>query len=205
MNESIVGKGVQKINQIAESVAGAEYWKKVAPGMKQLTLEAGERIVNKSANLYDANMITKASNFIASAFHGVQGKPTTGSEVDKYAKEIASKIKSADDIDKIFKENESIFGGKDWKPVAQRIKDSLNSSGTIRTPEQAFKEAKILERVTTIPQAYFTNPDKDIRKARITTTVVGYAGLAVGGRYLSGGTLTRDSYGRNDIAGVPFV
>ena len=55
------------------------------------------------------------------------------------------------------------------------------------------------------PVAYFSNPDKHIRHTRINTAIGTYAGVAVGGRYLSGGTLTRDKYGRKDIAGIPFL
>lgn len=202
MNESIVQKGINGINQLAETIAGSEYWKKVVPGMKQLQQEAGARILSRDSSVFDAGKISEASNMIATALHNAQGKPINGDEFEKYAKEIASKIKSVDDVDKIFKENESILGGRDWKPLAKKIKDSFANK---RTSEQAFKEAKILEKITTIPQAYFTNPDDDIRKARIGTAVAGYATASVGGRYLSGGTLTRDSYGRDDIAGIPFV
>ena len=55
------------------------------------------------------------------------------------------------------------------------------------------------------PQAYFKNPDKKVRNTRIGTAVGAYAALSVGGRYLQGGTLTTDQYGRKDIAGIPFL
>lgn len=57
-------------------------------------------------------------------------------------------------------------------------------------------------------KTYYSNPDKTIRNTRIAATAgaVGTASaLAVGGRYLSGGTLTRDQYGQKDIAGIPFI
>lgn len=56
-----------------------------------------------------------------------------------------------------------------------------------------------------VPRAYYGNPDKKIRNTRIAATAGAYVGAAVGGRYLSGGTLTTDSYGRKDIAGIPFI
>ena len=68
-----------------------------------------------------------------------------------------------------------------------------------------IKDASILQKPTTYAQAYFSNPDKTVKTQRIATAIGAYAGLTVGGRYLSGGTLTTDSYGRKDIAGVPFL
>ena len=61
------------------------------------------------------------------------------------------------------------------------------------------------------PKAYFNpvdasgNINKSARKARIATAAGAYVGINVGGRYLQGGTLTRDDYGQRDIAGIPFV
>ena len=66
-------------------------------------------------------------------------------------------------------------------------------------------ELGLYDKITKYPQAYFSNPDKKVRNTRIGTTVGAYAALSVGGRYLQGGTLTTDQYGRKDIAGIPFL
>lgn len=207
MNESLLRKGVNGINQLAESIAGSEYWHKVAPGMKQITLEAGERIAKAGVvSTYNETNRDMAARLTARALRGAQGLSTTGEEFDKYAGELLKKIGSPEDIDKIFRENEHLFGGRDWTTAANKAKSELGAKiETIKTPEQAYKEASILTKLVETPKAYFTNPDKDIRNTRIKTAVAGYAAASVGGRYLSGGTLTRDSYGRNDIAGVPFI
>ena len=63
----------------------------------------------------------------------------------------------------------------------------------------------IPDKIMKYPQAYFKNPDKKIRNTRIGTAVGTYAALSVGRRYLQGGTLTTDQYGRKDIAGIPFL
>ena len=63
----------------------------------------------------------------------------------------------------------------------------------------------LYDKITKYPQAYFKNPDKKVRNARIGTAVGAYAALSIGGRYLQGGTLTTDQYGRKDIAGIPFL
>ena len=39
----------------------------------------------------------------------------------------------------------------------------------------------------------------------IKVLAVSLVALSVGGRYLQGGTLTTDQYGRKDIAGIPFL
>ena len=54
-------------------------------------------------------------------------------------------------------------------------------------------------------KTYFNNPDPKIRQQRIAAVAGTYGAVAIGGRYLSGGTVTRDNYGRKDIAGVPFI
>lgn len=66
-------------------------------------------------------------------------------------------------------------------------------------------ELGLYDKITKYPQAYFKNPDKKVRNTRIGTVVGAYAALSVGGRYLQGGTLTTDQYGRKDIAGIPFL
>lgn len=61
------------------------------------------------------------------------------------------------------------------------------------------------KKLAMYPKAYYTNPDKKIRNTRIAATAGVVGTVAVGGRYLSGGTLTRDQYGQQDIAGIPFI
>ena len=107
-NESLIKKGIGGINQIAESIAGSEYWHKVAPGMKQLTLEAGERIAKADGavkSVFDEDKLKDAARLIAKTFRGVQGQSTTGDDLEKYAQEIAEKIKSGISIDTLFKDN----------------------------------------------------------------------------------------------------
>lgn len=52
---------------------------------------------------------------------------------------------------------------------------------------------------------YFTNGTKGQLAARYGMVGAGYAGAAVGSRYLAGGSATRDKYGNKDIAGLPFI
>lgn len=198
-------KGVQTVNQWAESIAGSSYWQKIAPGMKQLQQEVGEKIMKNASGISD-DSIQSASNAIAEMFLTLQDKPRGQTEIEQLSKTFAQKISknSAEaDIEKIFKENIGIFQGKDYTNALNGAKARLQRT-VYDSPEQAYNTLWI-EKLKEIPKAYFTNPNKDIRNARIQAAVGGYAALAVGGRYLSGGTLTKDSYGRGDIAGIPFI
>lgn len=207
VGKDIISKVSKGAGQIAEELAGSSYWAKVAPGMKQLQKEAGERIATssgKSTKIYEQNLLDRVSEKIAYMMSGIQGTPREGAEYEALLKELSEKIKSPEDIDAVLKNK--IFEGKDMTAFSQKMKDILGKpiSAPV-SPENAYKNASILSKMTEIPKAYFTNPDKDIRNTRIATAVGGYAAASIGGRYLTGGTLTKDSYGRNDIAGVPFI
>ena len=61
------------------------------------------------------------------------------------------------------------------------------------------------KKMIVYPKTYYSNPDKTIKNTRIAATAGAVGAIAVGGRYLSGGTLTTDRYGQKDIAGIPFI
>lgn len=122
-------------------------------------------------------------------------------QIDK----LLSKV-THDNIDDTFKKIHNIAGND---------KEKLGYVGSIRrgVDEQAatisrndFKDTTLegVNKYFNMPRAYFDVTDDSIKKARIATAVGGYAAVSVGGRYLSGGTLTRDNYWQKDIAGVPF-
>ena len=104
---------------------------------------------------------------------------------------------------------------KSFEADIDKLELDENTSNTLKrvTKNIIEKEQKnvdvesmsIPDKIMKYPQAYFKNPDKEIRNTRIGTTVGAYTALSVGGRYLQGGTLTTDQYGRKDIAGIPFL
>lgn len=47
--------------------------------------------------------------------------------------------------------------------------------------------------------------DSEYGSTRLKATLAGAAGVAVGGRLLSGGSLTTNARGEHDIAGIPFI
>ena len=71
--------------------------------------------------------------------------------------------------------------------------------------EKAINSISKNKKMIVYPKTYYSNPDKTIKNTRIAATVGTASALAVGGRYLSGGTLTTDRYGQKDIAGIPFI
>lgn len=205
MNESLIKKGVNGIGQLVESIAGSEYWNKVAPGMKQLQQEVGERIAkNKGAGL-TKDSVEYTAHLMAETFYNFQNK--AGQDYSALEKELIGKIKNESSIDAIFKEYGDIFEGFDEDFINKLklgMKSNLDTSAGY-TPEEAYKTATTFQKLIETPKTYFTHPDKSTRNARILTAAGGYAAASVGARYLTGGTLTRDSYGRNDIAGIPFI
>lgn len=52
---------------------------------------------------------------------------------------------------------------------------------------------------------YFGDPVGGMGRTRAITTAGAYAGVSVGGRVVSGGSITRNSDGERDIAGIPFI
>ena len=83
----------------------------------------------------------------------------------------------------------------------QRILKKSNISVHVEKP--TLKQG--LHHPLLYAKTYFNNPDPKIKQQRITAVAGTYGTLAVGGRLLSGGTITEDNYGRRDIAGIPFI
>lgn len=52
---------------------------------------------------------------------------------------------------------------------------------------------------------YYTNGSNRELATKAAATAGVYAAGAIGGRYLSGGTLTTNNQGESDIAGIPFI
>lgn len=198
-----INSGVKKINEIAEGLAGSAYWQKVMPGFKQLQQEVGESVMRAGKVGNEMSNASSISRAMAQMFMSLQGKTVTEEEVKALSNKISSKLHNEADIEKLFKENAHLFGDKDYSAQLNAVKN--RAKYTNATPMGSYKNLSTLQKIKEVPKAYFTNPDKNIRNTRIKTAVGAYAGAAIGSRYLSGGSLTKDAYGRNDIAGIPFI
>ena len=80
-----------------------------------------------------------------------------------------------------------------------KMSDSLGESISNAQAGFVMQDQNMLEKTLT----YFSNSEYGGK--RVAATAAAGVGLAVGGRLMSGGTLTRDADGRRDLAGVPFI
>ena len=196
MNTVVIGNTIQ---DIASSVANSKWAKSLVPTIEELN----ETIANNSklsSSLHTENIQQSLANMF-------QGINISEEEAIKMAQTVNAKNyqKAIDDLSKSIAANTD----KPVDRVIERAKTVVERELSKKVDidlEGIGGPAKVLEnKIKKYPKAYFMNPDKDVRKARIGTAVGGYAAVSIGGRYLQGGTLTTDEYGRKDIAGIPFL
>lgn len=196
MNKKAAG---ETLNDIVSSITESKWGKAVIPTIDELNqtmvknVTSNQKYLDSQAALGGAIALQK--------FGGL-----SESEAKTIAKNISSKNidESIETLrDKI---TEAVSEDKNVDNIITAMKKRANSSVNAK-PElsNVLEGMNRFEKYAHYPKAYFTNPDKTVQKYRIGTAIGTYAGLAIGGRYLSGGTLTTDSYGRKDIAGIPFL
>lgn len=221
MANQTIAKGVQTINELAENIAGSDYWRKIAPGFKQLQSEVMGRVGaslqkdTAAINASDLNehLKNKASQTITNLLtrNGMEAEAAsrlsldltrniTSSTYEAEAGAIASKLSG-----KIGNISTDDFSSRLKNLLGKEIGSDAFKQQVPQNAEEVFKNFSMPKKGMEYAKAYFSNSDKDVHNARVQTAVGAYAALTVGGRYLSGGTLTRDQYGRNDIAGIPFI
>lgn len=192
MNTKALNSVGAKIQDVASSVANSKWGQTVIPTMNELnqTIAGNPKLAGSLNN----ENIQKS---LATMF---QGANIPEEEALRMAKTV--KAKNYEQAIDALSDDISKYTDKPVEKVVERAKAVTEKAikkgvdpDTISTPDKILK----------YPGAYFMNPDKKIRNTRIATAAATYAGVAVGGRYLSGGTLTTDNYGRKDIAGVPFL
>lgn len=188
MNVKIAGATIE---DIAASVSGSTWWKRIS-GDGRLSAEIADTIAKSDKLGYNIN------NY----FEDLSQNLMTQGNIDKDAAEaIAKKIKPGDidkSVEKIAKSQN--MDEKSIELMKRIAKDTNPEKYKIHA-----KDMSLLQAASEYPRAYFGIADEATRKTRIKTAVAGYAGAAVGGRVLSGGSLTKDEYGRGDIAGIPFI
>lgn len=196
MNKKVVG---ETLNDMVSSITESKWAKSIIPTVDEL-------------NQTMVNNVSSSKRYLDSqaAIGGAHALQNFGGLSEDKAKAIAKNISSKDidaSIDAMRdKIAEAIPEDKDINKVMAAMKKKAASSVNAKPDvDNVIEEMKGIEKYAHYPKAYFTNPDKTIQKYRIGTAIGAYAGVAIGGRYLSGGTLTTDSYGRKDIAGIPFL
>lgn len=189
---SDMGKGFQ---DVAKEIAGSEYRRTIYPGGQQLINELHQTIAGNpklSGGLLDEKIQNKTKETLQALDMSNANELVGKIHASSYEKDIEG---LADAVSKHSNNADAVIGL--MKDEAKEIMDAgLNPNNL---------NLGILDKATKYPRAYFSNPGKKVRETRIATVAAAYAGATVGGRYLSGGTLTTDSYGRKDITGIPFL
>ena len=192
MNNKALNTVGAKIQDIASSVANSQWAKAITPSMDELnqTIASNAKLAK---SIHTENMRKSLGTML-------QGIDVPEQEAIRMAKSINSK--NYEEAIEALSDDISKYTDKPVDKVIQRAKTVTKQELEKKIDPDTIS---IPEKVLKYPGAYFMGSDKKVRNTRIATAAAAYAGVTVGGRYLSGGTLTRDNYGRKDIAGVPFI
>lgn len=204
---SDIGKSAK---EFAERIAGSEYIKNVFPAKVNFMDEVGNTINNNAkikARLHASEINKQIPGDIEDIAQTLKEMGTDINIDGDKAKEIARVMHGSDYSEKSFEKlNQKLQKEGIDKDMANQIVDSIKENAqNILSEQLTVEDIGTMQKIPTYIQTYLSNPDKKVKTQRIATIAGAYAGATVGGRYLSGGTLTADSYGRKDIAGVPFL
>ena len=187
MNTKAIGT---KVEDIAASIAGVL---KPKAGEMDNSVANLLRDSKKYQNMVAEENLTKSlesshlgANAIQDIVNNMNGK-TVDSAIDSVAEQAEKAL------------------GQSAEPFLARAKQQAGNHLADASTNDILAETTKFEKYKKYPQAYFNSPDKKVNHGRIGAVAGVYTGAAVGARYLSGGTLTTDSYGRKDIVGVPFL
>ena len=202
---NIYQKMKMKATDVAGQMAGSGWTKAVFP--KNLSGELDDTLVHNAKAMAARNALGDrfGKDLEMEGISGVQKLKAT----EAIRKADAGNIEDAyDSLENIFKKNanprkkerfmQNFSGMADEMDISSVKEDIMNEPG-------AFGIKNPFRYHTKRAAAYFQNPDDSIRRTRYATAGAAYAGMAVGGRFLSGGTLTHDEYGKSDLAGIPFI
>ena len=133
----------------------------------------------------------------------LEGQDIEENVIDKTIKAMkgSTSDKAIDSISDLLKE-ETI---RPVDAILKKAKASANKNIEKADADMVLNSVGDFEKYINYPQAYFNSADKKVNQTRIGAAAGAYVGTTVGARYLSGGTLTTDSYGKKDIVGVPFL
>lgn len=207
---SMMGSIRKTIGEVAHDIASSQFRYDVLPGKQQLLQEAQERV----AKTQDVTTgLQKARNYLINAMASATGDPD-------YTGGIGMMLRSEKDIDSIVdaqlqvlknrKIDSTILNDNTVSVVKQKMHDAYAEGMRIaqtspRSGVSVFEELSTVDKAGQLVQTYFKNPDERVRSNRILGAVGAYGAVSVGGRLMSGGTLSVDRYGRENLAGIPFI
>ena len=175
-------------SETLDKIMGSSFSKNVMTTM--------EEVNENMADLVRRNKLKRVP-LIGSAIDGGVNDETLGK-----LGEVAAKAGAGGKVD------ESLFSQFD-KMVADMADEAAAGAGKEAVEELSGKNVRsrigAINYFANLPSAYLNVEDKAVKNDRIKALVGGYAGIAIGGRIIQGGSITRDQYGQNDIAGIPFI
>lgn len=134
-------------------------------------------------------------------FNSVQKKAANGTQT---AKDLMDLQKSAEKSGRYSAfASTGIFDGKYDKAVAQDLRDEIYKD-IYRDNGRRMVETGVVGRNLT--DYYFgAGVGREQQLTRLGATGLGVAGVGIGARYLSGGSMTRNNKGEKDVAVIPFI
>lgn len=182
--EAISGSKIKESKLYKTIIPGKdELIKNMQPSSKEAEAAINKKVLEELKNEYGINL----SDDTEKAF--------TAFEKSKFNETDYANLKKA-----LEKDNNMPEGFAD--EITEKTKDIIDN---IQYDADSIKNQPWYVKAKEYTKSYYSAPDNKTRNTRIAATVGTASALAVGGRYLSGGTLTRDQYGQKDIAGIPFI
>lgn len=194
-----IAAAVKNPKAVAEAISGSKIketklYKTIIPGkdeliknMKPSSKEAESIINSKILNQLQKEYKIQLSDDTIEAFKTFEKSKFNAEDYDNLKKALNKDNNMPEEL---------------TNEITEQTKDIIDN---IKYDENTIKEQPWYIKAKEYTKSYYSAPDTKTRNTRIAATVGTASALAVGGRYLSGGTLTTDRYGQKNIAGIPFI
>lgn len=207
---SMMGSIKKTIQEVAHDIADSKFRYDVLPGKEKLVQEAQERLV-KTQDV--STGLQKARNFLINTMASATGDPdyTGGIKMMLRSKEnIDAAVDAQLRILKSRKIDSSILNDDTISTVKQKMHQAYKEGVQLaqshpKSGASLYQELDTVDKAGQLIQTYFKNPDQQVRTNRILGAAGAYGAVTIGGRLMSGGSLSVDRYGRQDLAGIPFI
>lgn len=206
MNMAAAG---QKVNDVLDSVVSSDFIRRLKPTMDELNNTMAQmaqkdklwKVTQTMTGAADANIQENLNGIVPQL---VESFNLQNSDFQKIAQGITQ-----NNVEESFQRLHTIAGdnavlNKKIDYMRKQVDSAISNADAI-SGNNVKDAVGTINYAINIPKAYFGHPDKQVRSTRINTAIGAYAAATVGTRIMSGGNLTTDSYGRKDIAGVPFI
>lgn len=205
MNTATVG---QKVDDILDSVVSSDFIRRLKPTMNELNNTMAQMAQKDKIWHITQTMTGSANANIQENLNGIVPQLVQSFNLgDDFTK--VAKGTTQSNVEESFEKLHAMANGnatldKKIDYMRKQVDEAIKNAGSI-SGDTVKDTVGTINYVGNIPKAYFGHPDKQVRSTRINTAIGAYAAATVGTRIMSGGNLTTDSYGRKDIAGVPFI